>query len=224
MRKRKSKHTSNFIFEVLTYYCKVFQHSGKVSISSHASNYVVDFFLALWYRVKLCSEQRLWLRERTLWNAAILCGHAALHLNGGHTAHGVPMNRPGLTRDHIIWIKTGLPQKERAPHRVNQIKIKCCIQQIRLGRVWTLLYRFQEPPPSLCCLHPPASNSVKFTTTAAHASHNNTLYCCAKLSSQAFVFFDPCDRWGTHFFFCKGSPRRLPLDGPAPGWWPLRSS
>lgn len=40
-------------------------------------------------------------------------------------------------------------------------------------------------------LHPPAS--VKFTA-AAHESDNNALHCCAELSSQAFVFFDLCDR------------------------------
>lgn len=128
------------------------------------------------------------------------------------------MNRLGLSRDHIIWIKTGLPQKEKTPHRANQIKIKCCIRQIRLGQVRALLFSFPPLP------HPPASDSVKFTTAAAHASHNNMLYCCAELSSQAFVFFDPCERWGTQFFFCTGSRCRLLLDGPAPGWWPLRSS
>lgn len=63
------------------------------------------------------------------------------------------MNRPGLTRDHIIWIKTGLPQKEKTPHGANQIKIKCCVRQIRLGRVRALLFSFQGPPPQ----HPPVS-------------------------------------------------------------------
>lgn len=86
--------------------------------------------------------------------------------------------------------------------------------QIRASQSFT----FQFPSP------PTPADSVKFTTAAAHASHNNMLYCCAELSSQAFVFFDPCERWGTQFFFCTGSRCRLLLDRPAPGWWPLRSS
>ncbi len=91
--------------------------------------------------------------------------------------------------------------------------------QIRASQSFT--FSFSAPSPHPVTPHPPASNSAKFTTAAAHASHNNALYCCAELSSQAFVFFDPCDRWGTHFFFCRGSHRRLLLDGPAPGWWPF---
>lgn len=66
---------------------------------------------------------------------SLLCGHAALHLNGGHAAHGVPMNRAGLTKGRAVWIKTGLPQKQKTPRPVNQIKTKCCIRQIRLGGV-----------------------------------------------------------------------------------------
>lgn len=64
---------------------------------------------------------------------------------------------------------------------------------------------------------PPATNTVKFTTAAAHEPHNDKLHCCAELSSQAIVFFDPRDRWGTHVFFCTRSHRWLLLDGPAPG-------
>lgn len=61
-------------------------------------------------------------------------------------------------------------------------------------------------------LHPPAS--VKFTAAAAHESYNNAIYCCAELSSQAFVFFDLCDRWETRVFFCRGSLwTGLPLGG-----------
>lgn len=95
--------------------------------------------------------------------------------------------------------------------------------QIRASPSFTFSFSgFSPPPPHP--LHPLVSNSVKFTTAAAHASHNNALHCCAELSSRAFVFFDLCDRWGTRSFFCRGSHRRLLLDGPAPGWWPLRSS
>lgn len=73
--------------------------------------------------------------------------------------------------------------------------------------VRALLFHFQVPPP-----HPPAS--VKFTAAAAHESDNNAIYCCAELSSQAFVFFDLCDRWETSFFFCRGSFwTGLPLGG-----------
>lgn len=57
-------------------------------------------------------------------NAAVLCDHATLHLNGGHTAHGDPMNRPGLTKDHIIWIKTGSHRKRERLTEPNQIKRK----------------------------------------------------------------------------------------------------
>lgn len=101
--------------------------------------------------------------------------------------------------------------------------------QIRASQSFTFSF-FRNPPPHPIplppspCLHPPASNSVKFTAAAAYVSDNNALHCCAELSSQPFVFFDLCDRWGTHFFFCTRSHRRLLLDGPAPGWWPLRSS
>lgn len=85
-------------------------------------------------------------------------------------------------------------EREKTPHGANQIKRKCCVRQIRLGQVRALL--FGVFIFFFFSLHPLASNRVKFTAVAAHESDHNGLYCCAELSSQAFVSFDPCDRWG----------------------------
>lgn len=65
------------------------------------------------------------------------------------------MNRAGLSKDHVVWIKTGSHRKRK--HLTERIreKIKCRVQQIRLGRVRALLFHFQPPPPHIHLLLPP---------------------------------------------------------------------
>lgn len=132
-----------------------------------------------------------------------------------HAAHGVPMNRAGLTKDHIVWIKTRLPQKEKTPHPVNQIKTKCCIRQIRLGGVRAFTAEVSGGVGGGSSLPPPTQLNLLALLLIKLVI---ILHRCAELSSRAIVFFDPCDRWGTHFFFCARSHRQLLRDGPAPGW------
>lgn len=130
------------------------------------------------------------------------------------------MNRPGLTRNHIIWIKTGLPQKEKTPHGVNQIKIKCCVQQIRLRGATALLFSFEGrflpllPPLQLNLLPLLLMRLIIIRSTAVLSYHRRLLSSLSRVTIG-----------GTYFFFCTGSHRaQFLLERPAPGWWPLRSS
>lgn len=80
------------------------------------------------------------------------------------------------------------------------MKRKCCIRQIRLARVLPLLFHFQVSCYStLSC-----ANLGKCTTPIAYVLDDQVHNCCAELSSQAFVLFDPCDRWGRPTPFVQG--------------------
>lgn len=117
------------------------------------------------------------------------------------------MNRPRpQQRPHRLDKDGSHRKRKRQPDKE---KMLCTENQIRGSQSFTFFS--VQAPPLVPPLHPPAS--VK-CTAAARESANNALHCCAELSSEAFVFFDLCDRWETHVFFCRGSFRTgLPLGG-----------
>lgn len=69
------------------------------------------------------------------------------------------MNRPGLTKDHIIWIKTGSHRRENTSRsESDKDKMLHTANQIRASPSFTFSFSGFSPPPSSTLLSPTQLN------------------------------------------------------------------